>query len=473
MQSYEPLWGQWRLGRCLYRGSSSAVFELRRERCDKELTAVVKAVEICPEERDRLPELFARAVDEIEKMEQLSACSNIVAARDDDIRELRDADGELTGYDVLIRMDRLSCVGDLIRDGEVLPVREVKKLGLDLCRALSYAHSLGFVHRDIKPANIYRNAGGEYLLGDFGVSGRSLSGGQLQTITGTTAYMAPEVALGESYDSRADIYSLGVVLYQLLNHNYLPLTGESSTYSERTEAISRRRRGVKLPPPSGGEEDAALVRAVLQACRADREERFSSAEALAEALAGREEMEWAGKAKRRMPAVVGALCLAAGLLAGLLIPWAGLTPATGGEGVYPLEEYPSDSRYEVVRGNMSWEDANIYCTARGGHLASITSRSEEEKIIALLEEEGLSAVWLGANNRNSARGFEWVTGERFSYAAWGLNEPNDTDGVEHYLMLMKRDGVWVWNDSRDDGLDNFIQEQVGFVCEWDDDEEEQ
>ena len=79
----------------------------------------------------------------------------------------------------------------------------------------------------------------------------------------------------------------------------------------------------------------------------------------------------------------------------------------------------------------------------------------------------ITAVWLGANNRNASSGFQWVTGEPFDYAEWGPGEPNNTNGVEYYLMLMKREGTgWVWNDSRLDGLNNFPENARGFVCEW-------
>ena len=79
----------------------------------------------------------------------------------------------------------------------------------------------------------------------------------------------------------------------------------------------------------------------------------------------------------------------------------------------------------------------------------------------------MQAVWLGADNRNAAYGFEWVTGEPFSYAEWGAGEPNNDNGVEYYLMLQNKDGQgWVWNDSRADGFTVFDASACGFVCEW-------
>jgi len=469
LNEYAPLWGQWQPGRCLYDGSASAVYELKRVRCDKELVSVVKLIEIRAAAPEQLRPAFSRAVDEIELMEKFSGAKHLVAIRDDQIREVRDSGGRILGYDILIRMDSLTCLADLLREGVQLPEREVRKLGRDICSALAYAHALGCVHRDVKPANIYRNAVGDYLLGDFGVSAR---GGELnrESAAGTSAYMAPDLAQGQRYDFRADVYSLGLVLYQLLNHNHLPFTDEHSTYSQRGEARRRRLEGAALPAPAGGGK--ALGRAVLKACRSDPERRYATAGAFARALA-----ELEGKQPRSRglkvwaAAVLCLLCLAGGGAAAHWL-WPGQQPALeqeppGASGGAAAEEAPDHSRYEVIVANMTWENAKVYCEARGGHLATVASREEETEITALLDELRLTAVWLGANNRNSAKGFQWLTGERFSYAPWGLNEPNNTNGVEYYLMMQLVNGEWVWNDSRDDGLDNFNQSQVGLVCEWD------
>lgn len=471
LRSYEPLWGGWTVGRRLYSGGGSGVFALERRRLDKELRCAVKVIEAGA---DGEPEKgLARAVDEIERMEMLAASPYIVRFLDDEVRTVKDEDGGLRGYDVMIRMEYLSCLADLVRDGERLPEAEIRRLGQEICRALSFAHSRGIVHRDIKPANLYRNMAGCYQLGDFGVSGHAGAGAGdvMATIAGTTAYMAPEVARGDLYDKSADIYSLGVVLYQFLNDNFLPFTGEDSTYSQRESAIRRRQQGNALPPPRRG--DKALQEAVLKACHPEPEKRFRSPEEFEQALNPIQEK------KGLRPLIAGLLC-GAFLLCGLL-----LSPLlfSGGEGEaeVPGTDFFADGsdqteeviigQYEVVKQNLTWEDAKVYCESRGGHLATVTSRKEEAAVLALLDQAEVTAAWIGADNRNSSKGFQWVTGERFAYAAWGTNEPNNAGGIEYYLMLMyKEDQGWVWNDSKDQGLDLFEMEKVGFVCEWDEEE---
>ncbi|KFN51246.1 serine/threonine-protein kinase [Arenimonas composti] len=105
--------------------------------------------------------------------------------------------------------------------------REVLKVIRDIARALDHAHSQGVIHRDIKPENILRGADGDYLLADFGIarvreatSALTMEGSTL----GTPQYMSPEQWRGEPLDGRTDLYSLGVVLYQLLT-GQLPYTG--------------------------------------------------------------------------------------------------------------------------------------------------------------------------------------------------------------------------------------------------------
>ncbi|MFT7775939.1 serine/threonine-protein kinase [Roseateles sp.] len=104
------------------------------------------------------------------------------------------------------------------RPGQLLPAREVVQLGARLARALHYAHSQGVIHRDIKPANVMldRVNGGLKLM-DFGIA-RVGDGSRTRTglVLGTPSFMSPEQLAGLTVDGRSDLYSLGVLLYQLL-----------------------------------------------------------------------------------------------------------------------------------------------------------------------------------------------------------------------------------------------------------------
>ena len=106
---------------------------------------------------------------------------------------------------------------ELHRRREQLPLDVALRIVSDVGSALGYAHEQGVVHRDVKPANILLDRAGRVILTDFGVA-KILSGTKVTvtgTVLGTPAYMSPEQGMGEHGDSRSDIYSLGVVLYEL------------------------------------------------------------------------------------------------------------------------------------------------------------------------------------------------------------------------------------------------------------------
>ena len=103
------------------------------------------------------------------------------------------------------------------------------ELGLEVGRALAFAHAQGLVHRDVKPQNVLLNEEGLAKVTDFGIV-RSLDavGGQTETgtVLGTSHYIAPEQARGERVDAHTDVYSFGVVLYELLAGD-VPYPGDS------------------------------------------------------------------------------------------------------------------------------------------------------------------------------------------------------------------------------------------------------
>ncbi len=116
---------------------------------------------------------------------------------------------------------------DFSTKGKLLPTGEVMETLAKVADALDYAHSQGVVHRDIKPANIMRLNDGRIKVADFGIARiTSQSKTATGTVMGTPSYMAPEQLAGKKVDGRADLFSLGVTLYELLTGEK-PFTGES------------------------------------------------------------------------------------------------------------------------------------------------------------------------------------------------------------------------------------------------------
>ncbi|HEC21870.1 MAG TPA: serine/threonine protein kinase, partial [Chloroflexi bacterium] len=103
--------------------------------------------------------------------------------------------------------------------GRRMPLSEVIDITASICDAVDYAHRRGMIHRDIKPANVMLSTQGRAILMDFGVA--KILGGEQHTATGavigTALYMSPEQARGERPDERADIYSLGVMLFEMIS----------------------------------------------------------------------------------------------------------------------------------------------------------------------------------------------------------------------------------------------------------------
>ncbi len=201
--------------------------------------------------------------------------------------------------------------------GKPIPLPRIVRLVSDIARALDYAHQQGVVHRDIKPSNILIDKHGEALLTDFGVA-KMVAGSkstQLTTagsILGTPAYMSPEQAGSTEVDGRSDIYSLGVVLYELL-------TGQPPYRAETPLAVVLMHVNDPLPPPRTIKPNIPepLERVVLKAMAKKAQDRFQTANEMAQALqqalrdieGGSTAAEWPATtpATAEIPAPTGAL----------------------------------------------------------------------------------------------------------------------------------------------------------------------
>ncbi len=108
-------------------------------------------------------------------------------------------------------------ISDRMRNGRVIPTRDIVRWGADVCSALAYAHDHGVIHRDLKPDNIMLDRRNHAVVTDFGIAHALREVGLTQTgaVIGTPQYMSPDQACGKPPNARSDIYSLGMVLYQM------------------------------------------------------------------------------------------------------------------------------------------------------------------------------------------------------------------------------------------------------------------
>ena len=295
---YEPFFGEWRIKRFIGAGSYGRVFEIeRRDEFDTVYTGALKAVTI-PSSQGELDEILADGMDmngastyfrdyvkelnrEIALMSKLKGHSNIVSYEDHKMFPHEDG----VGWDILIRMELLTPITSYLKQNHTFTRREVIQLGMDLCKALEICQRYNIIHRDIKPANIFISDTEDFKLGDFGVARIASASTGASTRAGTVNYMAPEVFRGEKYTSNVDIYSLGLVMYQLLNNNRLPLYPpypQPITPSSRERAQAQRLSGAALPPPANAE--GRLAEIVLKACAPDPAQRYDSPTVMRQAL---------------------------------------------------------------------------------------------------------------------------------------------------------------------------------------------
>lgn len=232
-------------------------------------------------ERSSVTEHYKKQKDDIvreyELMASLKGCPNIVHAEDISIVQ----QPNYVGWDIYIKMELLTPLKKAARN---MQESDIVKMGMDICNALMVCKKNNVIHRDIKPANLFVSDTGVYKLGDFGVA-KTAAKTQRGTYAGTEQFMAPEVFANKEYGASVDIYSLGLVMYWLLNNRRFPFVPQGIVpVSEEELAKKRRLSGDALPEPVSGSRE--LKNIVLKACAFDPRARFESAEAMYYALAG-------------------------------------------------------------------------------------------------------------------------------------------------------------------------------------------
>lgn len=289
----------WEVVKLLGKGSFGEVYMIKREDMSLTFYSALKIIKI-PQEKAEIQELGSdgmdeksirvyykdlvqHLMDEIRVMESLKSAGNIVSIEDYKVIE----NANSIGWTIYIRMELLENLNQYLNVNPTLPVAEIVKIGKDISSALICCEQDHIIHRDIKPANVFRNRYGSYKLGDFGISRQLEKSVMAASKKGTGMYMAPEVYNGETYNLNVDIYSLGIMLYKLLNNGRFPFMPSAPTqlhFSDAEESMMRRMSGAPIPSPAN--DITPLTSIILKACSFNPADRYQKPEYLLNDLNG-------------------------------------------------------------------------------------------------------------------------------------------------------------------------------------------
>ena len=309
----QALGEEFTVGALLGEGGFAAVFRVRERRQHRDVAVKVVDLGLTPS-----PSLAVRFVREARTVARLEH-PHIVP-----IYKVGGYQNEVL-YIVMRCVDGAS-LRQLLQKKQRLSVRKAATIARQVADALGYAHHYGVVHRDVKPDNILLDRGGHVLVTDFGIAkaAQEATVSQLTTegmVVGTPQYMSPEQATGDKLDARSDIYSLGILLYQML-------AGEPPFDGESAQSILMKQATADPPPihDHRGDVPAPLTAALERMLAKDPAERYQTAEeasrALVEAVpaaAGETVPVRASLAAVVIRSLVGLALLAGGALVGVTL----------------------------------------------------------------------------------------------------------------------------------------------------------
>jgi eukaryotic-like serine/threonine-protein kinase len=259
----EVIAGRYEIVELIGKGGMSSVFKARDRLLDR--TVAIKVLHPHYTEDEEYVERFRREARSVAQVSHPNIVT-VIDRGEDDRRQF-----------IVFEYVEGENLKELLQRTGPLPIRDALLLALQMARALSFAHGRGLVHRDVKPQNVLLNADGQAKMTDFGIArevdvqGVTITG----TVLGTSEYIAPEQARGQQVDQQTDVYSLGVVLYELLTGS-VPYEGENFV----TVAL----RHVNEPVPSvlerRPEVPPRLALAVERAMAKSPDDRFSSMDEL-------------------------------------------------------------------------------------------------------------------------------------------------------------------------------------------------
>jgi serine/threonine protein kinase/dipeptidyl aminopeptidase/acylaminoacyl peptidase len=326
-----------------------------------------------------LPAVFAHDPDRLSRFEREARAAG--SLNHPNILTIHDF-GYQTGVPYLVsELLRGETLRQTLERSDITP-RAAVAYAAQIARGLGAAHASGIVHRDLKPENIFVLRGGAIKILDFGLAklpdlAQDSSGSahphptEPGMVLGTSGYMSPEQVRGEPAGHRADIFSLGVMLYEMLVGKR-PFSGE--TWIEETNAILHQ-EAPDLPPDIAGISDPAALNRILRRCLAKpAEERFESARDLAFALESTLEPAGPKPARSRVRSALVGAAAAAILAAGALLAIFGFRTApsptfqrlTFRRGIVSAARFTADGNTIVYSAAWDLDDFRLYSTRPDG-----------------------------------------------------------------------------------------------------------
>ena len=291
----EPFFGKWYLDRWIGSGTFGDVYSIYHYENGVRLQAAMKVLRV-PKSQDSIDRMRAEGmsdreiraclekqveglIHEVQIIQRFRGNDHIVCYMDHAVVEHKTR----IQWDIFICMELLEPLEDYLKRINATEW-DVLKMWYSICQALVVCHGNNIIHRDIKIDNILVSREGYYKLVDFGIS-KHIGADLARTLAGAYPYMAPEIPRLEPYDGQADIYSLGMVVYRLLNAGripFLPPYPNVFTQEQRERAIEMRIKGKQIPRIPGLRPE--LMNVLAKCLEYNPNKRYASSKELLQAI---------------------------------------------------------------------------------------------------------------------------------------------------------------------------------------------
>ena len=265
LKGYEPFFGAWTVDSKIAEGRFSKVFKVSRIDDGRVRHQCLKTIRF-PAGNEELSRVISSGIyqnvqqylDEVEKSVRLNMEKMLMLRDNKNIVRFDNYEiiKESSCFYLVILTELLQPLSDYLKVDSARQ-NDVIKIGADLCSALEGFREVGIIHHEVKPENVYVDRYGNFKLGDFGICKGRFGEDKI-----TSAYIAPELYTKAPIDISSDIYSLGILIYKLLNNNRLPFLPAYPTpvsLQDRETAFARRMRGDLFPAPSNASHQLAGV----------------------------------------------------------------------------------------------------------------------------------------------------------------------------------------------------------------------